>query len=326
MNILITGCAGFIGFHLSNKIISNKKYKVIGIDNLNSYYDVKLKNDRLKILKKNKTFKFLKLDITKINSLKKIFKKYKFDIVINLAAQAGVRDSIYKPQNYFSYNIQGFYNILELSRQNNIKHLLYASSSSVYGVKKKFPVKEIDDTSKPNSFYAASKKCNEIMAYSYSSIHKLNCTGLRFFTVYGPYGRPDMALFKFVDSFFKNKKINLYNNGNHIRDFTYIDDIINPIYLLLNKKPNNIVPHEIYNLASSKPINLKVFLKEIEKNLKSKLRKNNLPLQRGDIHKSHASIEKIQKKTNYKITFNHKKGIKEFIDWYIDYYNLNKNV
>ena len=149
------------------------------------------------------------------------------------------------------------------------------------------------------------------MAHSYSSIHKLNCTGLRFFTVYGPYGRPDMALFKFVDSFFKNKKINLYNKGNHIRDFTYIDDIVNPIYLLLSKKPKGIVPHEIYNLASSK---------------KTKLRKNNLPLQRGDIHKSHASIEKIQKKTNYKITFNHKKGIKEFIDWYIGYYNLNKNV
>ncbi len=324
MKILVTGCAGFIGFHLCKKILSSSKDTVIGIDNLNNYYDVELKKNRLKILKSLDKFNFIKRDITKFNSLKQIFKKYNFDVVINLAAQAGVRDSIDKPENYFSFNIKGFYNILELSKLFKIKHLLYASSSSVYGIKKKFPVIEEDDTSKPNSFYAASKKCNEIMAYSYSSIHKLNCTGLRFFTVYGPYGRPDMALFKFVDSFFKNKKIDLYNNGFHVRDFTYIDDIINPIYLLIKNKPKGHVPHEIYNLASSKPIKLNSFIKEIEKNLHSVLNKNKLPLQRGDIHKSHASISKLKKEISYKITFNHKKGIKEFIDWYIDYYKLNK--
>ena len=324
MNILVTGCAGFIGFHLCKKILSSSKHNLIGIDNLNHYYDVKLKKDRLKILKSLNNFIFLKKDITKIKPLEEVYKKYKFHIVINLAAQAGVRDSIDKPDKYFSYNILGFYNILELSRLFKVKHLLYASSSSVYGVKEKFPVKEDDDTSKPNSFYAASKKCNEIMANSYSTIHKLNCTGLRFFTVYGPYGRPDMALFKFVDCFFKKKKIDLYNNGDHIRDFTYIDDIINPIFILMNNRPKGKIPHEIYNLASSKPIKLKVFIEEIEKNLKSIIKKNRLPLQLGDIHKSHASINKLKKNVKYKVTFNHKKGIKKFIDWYINYYELKR--
>ena len=324
MNILVTGCAGFIGYHLCKKILFENDHKVIGVDNLNKYYDVNLKNDRLKILKSSKNFKFKKKDIMNFDSLNDVFKLYKIDIIINLAAQAGVRDSINKPQNYFNFNMQGFFNILELARLHEIKHLLYASSSSVYGLQKKFPIMENYETSEPNSFYAATKKCNEIMAHSYSAIHKIPCTGLRFFTVYGPYGRPDMALFKFVKSFFSGKKIDLYNNGDHIRDFTYIDDIVNPLYLLINKKPKEAIPHKIYNLASSNPISLKKFINEIEKNLKSILKKNKMPLQQGDIHKTYASIKKLKKDTGYKIIFDYKKGIKEFINWYIEYYGTNK--
>ena len=233
-NILITGCAGFIGFHLSNTLIKSNKYNVYGIDNLNNYYSKKLKNHRLNILKKNKNFfKFSKADISNKTKLSSIFKKHKFHIVINLAAQAGVRYSIENPETYYKSNINGFFNILNCSLEQKVSHLLFASTSSVYGNTNKFPITENFTTDKPLSFYAATKKCNEVMAYSYSNIYKMPITAMRFFTVYGPLGRPDMSLFKFTKLIKENKKIDLFNNGNHVRDFTYVDDIVDGIYSLI---------------------------------------------------------------------------------------------
>ena len=232
MKILITGCAGFIGYHLSKKLSLNND-KIFGIDNLNNYYDVDLKKKRLNNLS-SKNFSFSKIDIKDYKNLKKFFKKNRFDIVYHLAAQAGVRYSIFNPETYFENNLKGFFNILECCREFKIKNLIFASTSSVYGKQKKFPLKEKYLTDKPLSFYAATKKCNEIMAYSYSQIYNLKCTALRFFTVFGPFGRPDMALYKFSNSIVKNKNLELYNSGNHTRDFTYIDDVI--IYLERFKK------------------------------------------------------------------------------------------
>ena len=216
MKILVTGCAGFIGYHLSKKLIKNPNYHVFGLDNLNNYYDVKLKRDRIVNLKKTKNgFKFSKIDICNKNKLNIFFKRHKFNYVFHLAAQAGVRFSIQNPKTYFNTNISGFFNILECCKNHNIKHLIFASSSSVYGATNTFPLKENSDTDHPLSFYAATKKSNEVMAYAYSNIYNLPCTGLRFFTVYGPYGRPDMALFKFTKAILNNKKIELYNKGEH---------------------------------------------------------------------------------------------------------------
>ena len=316
MNILITGCAGFIGFHTCNTILQETKFNVFGIDNLNKYYDVNLKKERLKILKKSKNFNFKKKNICNLNSLKKIFKEKKFDIVINLAAQAGVRYSIDNPSVYMESNIKGFFNILECSRIFKIKHLIYASTSSVYGNLKKFPLEETDNTDKPLSFYAASKKTNEVLAYSYSNIFKIPTTGLRFFTVYGPYGRPDMSLFKFADRISKNKSIELFNNGNHVRDFTYVTDVVTSIKLLIDKIPKNDPPYAIFNIGSNNPKNLKLFLRLIEKNLNIKSKVNKLPLQKGDVHKTHANVDKLYKRIKFKPKVNIEEGIKKFINWY----------
>ena len=237
MKILITGCAGFIGYHLCKKLLKNNNI-VFGIDNLNNYYDLKLKKDRLKNLK-NKKFLFYKIDIKNKKKLLKFVKIKKIDVIYHLAAQAGVRYSIFNPETYFDNNLKGFFNILETCRENKIKHLIFASTSSVYGKKEKFPAKETDNTDQPLSFYAASKKCNEIMAYSYSKIYNLKCTGVRFFTVYGPYGRPDMALYKFTKSIINRKKVNLFNKGHHTRDFTYIDDVVHFLVKMRDIKKNN---------------------------------------------------------------------------------------
>ena len=227
MKILVTGCAGFIGYHLCLKLLEKNKHKVYGLDNISNYYDVKLKNSRLKNLKEHPNkFYFHKIDIANFNKLKNNFKKNNYDYVIHLAAQAGVRASIQKPSQYVRSNLTGFFNILEISKIFKIKHLVFASTSSVYGSTKKFPLSEDNNTDKPLSFYAATKKSNELMAYSYSNIHKLPCTGLRLFTVYGPYGRPDMSLFKFTKAIFNSNKIDLFNRGDHVRDFTYIDDVV----------------------------------------------------------------------------------------------------
>ena len=282
MKILITGSSGFIGFHLSKKLL-NKGHRVYGYDSMNNYYDVRLKKARYNILKKYKNFSFTKNKLENKNSLEKVFKKFKPSIVIHLAAQAGVRYSIEKPRVYLDSNITGSYNIIEVSKKFNVKHLIMASSSSVYGANKRIPFKETDKTETQLSIYAATKKSNESMAHSYSNIWKVPITMLRFFTVYGPWGRPDMALFKFTKGILANKKIDIYNNGKMYRDFTYIDDIVDCIRLLVNKIPNHknfgkfnndslssVAPFRILNIGNTKKVFLLDFIKEIEKVLEKK--------------------------------------------------------
>ena len=320
MNILITGAAGFIGFSLTKYLLDINKFKIIGIDNISEYYDTNLKLDRLKILKKNSRFKFYKFNLDDNDKLIRIFKKHKIKIVVHLAAQAGVRYSIQNPRSYLNSNIISFFNIIDASRIYKIKHFIFASSSSVYGNNSKFPTKEKDDTSSPLSFYASTKKANEVMAFSYANIYKLPCTGLRFFTVYGPYGRPDMSLFKFTEAISNNKAIELYNNGNHIRDFTYIDDLIKIIHQLLYKKSKNKIPFEVYNLASSSPKNLKDYISLIEKYLGKKAKIKNLKIQQGDVYKTHASTSKVKNIIKIKSKISLENGIRKFINWYKEYY------
>lgn len=318
--ILLTGCAGFIGFHATKKLCG-KNIFVIGVDNLDSYYDVELKKERIKFLKKyyKNKFKFLNLDINDFRILKKI-KNNKIDYIVHLAAQAGVRNSIKNPDKYFDNNIKGFYNMLKTAVDKKVKHFVYASSSSVYGNNNSYPSKEINNTDKPLSFYAASKKCNEVMAYSFSNIYKIPTTGLRFFTVFGPYGRPDMALFKFTKKIINNKSIDLFNNGNHVRDFTYIDDIVNGIYKIITKIPKTDIPYEIINIGSGKPRTLNYFLKIIEKVLSKKSKKKYLEYQKGDVLKTSADISYLKKKINFKTNIDFELGIKNFIEWYKKFY------
>ena len=332
---LVTGCAGFIGFHFSLLLLKKGK-KVIGIDNINNYYDQKLKRDRLKNLKKFKNFLFFKIDIRNNKKLKSVFKKYKISYVINLAAQAGVRYSVTNPEKYIETNINGFFNIINLSQKKNIKHFLYASTSSVYGNNKKYPLREDFSSSHPAQIYAATKKSNEMIAHSYSSIFHLPTTGLRFFTVYGPWGRPDMALFKFTKNILTKKKIDLYNQGHHVRDFTYIDDIVKSIYLSLKKIPkknkfydlkkmnpkSSYCPFRILNIGGNQSVKLKKFVEIIERNIGIKSKKRYLPMQLGDIYKTQASTEWVNENLKFipKIKIN--EGIKKFLDWYFDYYKI----
>ena len=322
MKILITGCAGFIGYHLFKALSHNKKNKIFGIDNLNKTYDSKIKIDRLNNLKKIKNSFFFKIDISNQKLLLNNFKKYKYDVVINLAAQAGVRDSVYKPNQYFKNNILGFYNILTASKEIKVKHLIYASSSSVYG-NGKTPSKEIDNTDKPLSFYAASKKTNEILAYAFSNIYKLPTTGLRFFTVYGPFGRPDMALFLFTKAIIQNKKIKIFNKGKHTRDFTYVDDVIDGISQLILKPSNKKVPYSIYNIGSNNPVNLLNFIQMIEKKINKKTKKILDKFQIGDVIKTHADMTLLFKKIRVYKKTSLSEGIEKFIKWYLNYYKIN---
>tara|TARA_X000000950_G_scaffold120865_1_gene151543 strand:+ start:6276 stop:7244 length:969 start_codon:yes stop_codon:yes gene_type:complete len=322
MNILVTGAAGFIGYHLTKRIL-NKNNKVIGIDNINNYYDINLKKNRIKDLKKNKKFEFYKTDLSEYKKLYNIVKKNKIKIIIHLAAQAGVRYSIKNPRSYLKSNLEGFFNILEIARHNKIEHLIYASTSSVYGDTKKFPVSENDETDHPLSFYAATKKSNEVMAHSYSYIYKLPTTGVRFFTVYGPYGRPDMALFKFTKNIIKKLPIELFNKGNHFRDFTYVDDIVDGVYSLLKKQSKKTIPYQIFNIGNGNPKKLVDYLKHIENNLNRTSKIKKLPLQIGDIVKTHSNIKKLKKYTGYNPKININIGIAKFIEWYKDYYKVN---
>lgn len=321
MKILITGSCGFIGFHLTQKLCENKKLNVIGCDNLNTYYDIELKKNRNKILKKLNNFKFFKLDIRNKTKLFELCKKHKVKIIIHLAAQAGVRFSILNPQTYFDNNILGTFNILEVSKHFNVKHLLIASSSSVYGNTDKFPLKETYNTDFPLSFYAASKKTCEVIAHSYSSIHKTPITIMRFFTVYGTYGRPDMALFKFTKSIYENKILKLFNSGNHLRDFTYIDDVCNIIFKLINKPPKSKIPFDILNLGGGKPKKLMYFLSLIEKFTGKKAKFKKIGMQKGDVHKTMSCRKKLLKKTNYSHKVKVEKGIENFVTWYKKYYS-----
>ena len=317
MNILVTGAAGFIGFHtcLSLQI----KHKVYGLDNLNNYYDVNLKKSRLKILKKKKDFEFLKTDIQNKNLHNK-FKKIKFDIIINLAAQAGVRHSLKDPFSYIDSNILGQINLLEFAKKIKIKKFIYASSSSVYGGNEKMPFSVKHRVDKPISLYAASKKSTELLAECYSHLFKIKCIGLRFFTVYGPWGRPDMATFIFTKKILENKKINIFNYGNMKRDFTYIDDIVKGIKGAVNLKGD--YKHKIYNLGNNKPEDLKRFISIIEKNLKVKAKRNLLPIQPGDVAKTSANIDESKRELNFNPKTSIDEGIPKFIEWYKQYYKI----
>ena len=333
---LVTGSAGFIGFHLSRLLLDQNK-KVIGIDNLNNYYDVKLKRDRIKILKKYKNFRFYKLNLEKKSSLKKILLKHKILYTINLAAQAGVRYSILNPDAYINSNIIGFFNILDLSRVFKVKHFIYASTSSVYGKTSKFPLKESFTASHPIQLYAATKRSNELIAHSYSSIFNLPTTGLRFFTVYGPYGRPDMSISKFATNIVKNKKIDVFNKGNHFRDFTYIDDIVKSISLIIKKIPSkrsikkkefqpdeSDAPFNLINIGGATSIKLTQYISLIEKNLKKKSKKNLMSLQKGDVIKTQACNKKIKRLINFTPKTSIQSGIKNYIQWFKKYYNINE--
>ena len=321
MNILITGCAGFIGYHLTERLLKNKKFNVIGIDNLNDYYDVNLKKYRLTLLKKNKKFLFRKIDISNYSKLHNLFIDNKFKYVVNLAAQAGVRYSIKNPNEYFKNNIQGFYNIILLSKEFKIKHFVFASTSSVYGNQNKYPIKEDMNTDLPLSFYAATKKSNEVIAHSFSNIYKLPVTGLRFFTVYGPLGRPDMALYMFTNKIINKKNVTLFNYGNHERDFTYIDDIVDGIEKVILKPSIKTIPYNIFNIGGNKSYKLKKFLSIIESVLNKKARILFKPLQKGDVAKTMADSSKLDKYINKKKYVNLKLGINSFIKWYRSFYN-----
>ncbi len=317
MNILITGAAGFIGFHTSLLLLKN--HKVFGVDNLNNYYDPNLKKNRLNLLKKFSNFKFYKTDIQNKNLFKK-FKGINIDVIINLAAQAGVRHSLKDPYSYIDSNVFGQINMLEFAKKLNIKKFIYASSSSVYGGNKKFPFSVKDRVDNPVSLYAASKKSSELLAECYSHLFDLKCIGLRFFTVYGPWGRPDMATFIFTKKIIEKRKIDIFNYGKMERDFTYVDDIIQGINGAINYNGNFL--HKIYNLGNSNPEILEDFISIIEQNLKIKAKRNLLPMQAGDVEKTFADINESKKDLNFNPKIKITEGIPKFIKWYKEYYKI----
>ena len=348
MKILITGTAGFIGFHLANRL-SEMGLDVVGLDNINDYYDVNLKYGRLKesgifdvqygkLISSNRfsNYSFIKLDLADKNSLDKLFEKEKFDAVCHLAAQAGVRYSLVNPYSYIDSNIYGFLNILEACRQFGVENLCFASSSSVYGLNKKQPFSEKHNVDHPISLYAATKKSNELMAHTYSYLYGIRATGLRFFTVYGPWGRPDMALFKFVKNILEDKPIDVYNYGKMERDFTYIDDIIEGVVRVIRKPavPNrewspyspdpssSMVAYKIYNIGYNSPISLERFIEIIEKNLGKKAKKNLLPMQPGDVESTYADVSSLIEELGYKPQTPPEVGVKKFIEWFKWFYKV----
>jgi UDP-glucuronate 4-epimerase len=336
--ILVTGAAGFIGFHLSRKLCS-LGFSVVGLDNLNNYYDVNLKRSRLSILKDLDSFHFIEGDLTDRQGLNTIFNEHPIDYVVNLAAQAGVRYSLTNPHAYLESNLHGFLNVLEACRHHSIKHLIYASSSSVYGANKKMPFSVHQNVDHPLSLYAASKKSNELMAHTYSALYNLPTTGLRFFTVYGPYGRPDMALFIFTKAILEGKPIDIYNYGKMKRDFTYVEDIVEGITRLLTKVPepdinwnglnpdpaSSFAPYRIYNIGNNQPVQLMDFVGAIEEKLGKKAIKNLMPLQDGDVPETYADIQALMDVVDFRPSTPIKVGVSNFIDWYIDFYKINNS-
>ena len=318
MKILLTGCAGFIGYHLTSKLIS-ENHKVIGLDSMNKYYDINLKKYRLGNLKNNKRFIFIKDALKDKNKIVKLIKKYKIEKVVHLAAQPGVRYSLVNPKSYINNNLLCFFNIMEACKICRIKHFIYASSSSVYGLNKSQKFNENEKTEEPAQLYAATKKSNEVMAEAYSNLFKLKFTGLRFFSVYGPAGRPDMAIYLFTKKIFENKKIKVFNYGNHARDFTYIDDVVNAVYKIITRNLKKKKLHQIYNIASGKSEKLSKLINIIEKNLEKKAKKIFLPIQKGDIIKTSADIKKLRKDYKYKSTVSIEVGLTKFIDWFLKY-------
>ncbi len=329
--IFITGTSGFIGFHTAKKFL-DKGFSVRGFDSMNNYYDVRLKKARLSILKRYKKFTFTKSNLENKNKLSKSISNFKPQIIIHLAAQAGVRYSIINPKIYLKSNIEGTFNIIEIAKKVNVKHLIIGSSSSVYGSNKKIPFKEIDKTDHQISFYAATKKSTESLAHSYSSLWKLPITMLRFFTVYGPWGRPDMAYFKFTKNILNKKKIDIYNKGKMYRDYTYIDDIVDGIYKVIHKIPkankkkhkhdsiSNIAPFRILNIGNTKKIYLLDFINFLEKELGIKAIKNYMPMQKGDVQSTLSDSNLLKKITGYNPQTNYKTGIRKFVNWYLNYY------
>jgi UDP-glucuronate 4-epimerase len=326
--ILITGAAGFIGFHLARKLLAEGE-NVFSIDNLNNYYNVSLKQARLNQLFHYKNFQFSQLDLAERVGIAEIFDRCKPEIVVNLAAQAGVRHSLTHPQAYIDSNLVGFANILEGCRQTGVKHLVYASSSSVYGANKKIPFSVDDPVDRPVSLYAATKKANELMAHTYSHLYNLPTTGLRFFTVYGPWGRPDMAYFSFTQSILSGKPIKVFNYGKMRRDFTYIDDIIEGVVRVMGKVPQPIekpeissAPYKLYNIGNNQPVNLIDFIEILEDHLGRKAEKELLPMQPGEVIETYADIDDLVKDTGFKPTTSLEVGLKHFVDWYCSYYNV----
>ena len=335
MKILVTGSVGFIGFSLCEKLLKRGD-DILGIDNHNDYYDPKIKDSRLKLLIKYSNYQHYRTDLTDRKNLDKIFNEQRPIRVVNLAAQAGVRYSMENPLAYINSNIVGFAHILENCRYHKVEHLVYASTSSVYGANTKMPFSEHDSANHPLSVYAASKKSNELMAHSYSNLYNLPTTGLRFFTVYGPWGRPDMALFKFTKNILEEKQIDVFNHGKHTRDFTYIDDIVEGIIKTLDNPAagnndwdsnqpdpaSSKVPWQIYNIGNNKPVKLMDYIEALEKNLEKKAKINFLPLQPGDVPDTYANTDNLKNNFNYKPSTSVFEGISAFVKWYKDYYRV----
>lgn len=335
MKILITGAAGFVGFHLSKRLLENN-IEVIGIDNLNDYYGENLKNSRLEILTTYENFEFRKVDLKNKNEVDTIFKEYRPEYVINLAAQAGVRYSIENPYAYVDSNLIGFVNILEACRNNPVKHLLYASSSSVYGGNKIAPFSTNHNVDHPVSLYAATKKSNELMAHTYSHLYGIPTTGLRFFTVYGPYGRPDMAYYSFTKDILEGKTIKVFNHGKMERDFTYIDDIVEGIEKLIPLVPkanpdwdesqdalsDSFAPYKIYNIGNNNPVPLMRFINALESALGKEAKKNYMEMQPGDVLRTYADVSDLEKDISFKPSTSIEDGLQKFVDWYKEYYKI----
>ena len=334
MHVLVTGVAGFIGHHLALRLLARGD-SVVGIDNLNDYYDVKLKENRLKRFPAGGNFTFLKLDITDRAAVQALFEEQKFDAVVNLAAQAGVRYSITNPHAYIDANIVGFINLIEGARHSSVKHFVFASSSSVYGANTRLPLSEDDNVDHPLSLYAATKKANELMAHSYANLFQLPCTGLRFFTVYGPWGRPDMALFKFTKAILADEPIQVFNHGNMIRDFTYIDDIVEGVMRVVDAtakpdptwsgdKPNPAIsyaPYRIFNIGNNNPIQLMRYISALEDCLGKKAKMDMLPMQPGDVPATAADVSRLQNAVDFRPRTEVETGIAKFVDWYRSYYH-----
>ena len=332
----VTGCAGFIGFHVSRRLLS-EGYSIVGADNLNDYYDVNLKQDRLKILKNHENFYFYQINLENFAAVEKVMQDHPVHTVIHLAAQPGVRYSISHPQTYINSNIVGFFNVLEACRQHQAAHLIYASSSSVYGANTKMPYSIDTNVDHPMSLYAATKKANELMAHTYSNLYGLPTTGLRFFTVYGPWGRPDMAIYLFVNSIIAGKPIKVFNYGKMRRDFTFIDDIVEGITMIINKIPqpnpywdgkqpdpsSSFVPYKIYNIGHNQPVELLTLISIIEDNLGRKAKKEFLPIQPGDVPETYANIDSLMKDVGFKPQISIEKGVERFVAWYKNYHNIS---
>ena len=334
-NVLVTGAAGFIGFQLSKRLLDNG-INVVGLDNLNPYYSVKLKEDRLAQLEGHPRFTFARLDLADRADMERLFAANRFDVVVNLAAQAGVRYSLKNPQAYIEANIVGFTNILEGCRHHAVKHLVFASSSSVYGANTKMPFSVHHNVDHPVSLYAASKKANELMAHTYSHLYGLACTGLRFFTVYGPWGRPDMALFLFTDAILKGRPIQVFNHGRMQRDFTYIDDIVEGVVRVMGRLPapnpawsgdrpdpgTSYAPYKIYNIGNNQPVELNAFIATIESVLGRTAQKEFLDMQPGDVPATYADVDDLMADVGFKPATPIREGIERFIAWYTSYYGL----